>query len=369
MAPAPVVLYVGLDPADRSGITSALARSALEFEAVAEPDAEAALSYLEGAADSVDCIVSAYHLAGADGVEFHRKQTDRAAGPAAPLVLFVTDGSEATAASAVDAGVSGYVRRNQPDATDRLADAVRDALDTPRSRDAPDADTRFESCRAELRWERERLEETRRVLSHDLRSPLNVAKGYAQYVSAETDALDDRGSNDPLSEITTALDRLDSFLDDLNVLIRQGRPVVSPEPVALAATARTAWERTTTKTAQLRLLDDDPPLSTAVVADRERTLGLFRELYANAVDHGPPGVTVTVGPLSEGFYVTDDGPGISESKRADVFRAGMADSDGRNGIGLARVKHIAAAHRWAVSVADGPDGGVRVEVTGVESAE
>lgn len=194
-----------------------------------------------------------------------------------------------------------------------------------------------------------------------------MAKGYTQYISTETkeDDHQETDRNEPLSEITTALDRIDTFLDDLNVLIQQGQPVGSTEPLGLTEAARSAWSQSNTKKASLQIIEQEPLVSGKIVANRERTLGLLRELYTNAVDHGPPEVTVEVGPLPDGFYVLDDGPGIPEDSRNDVFRAGMSDLKGRNGLGLARVSHIASAHGWSVSVHEGSEGGSRFEITGV----
>jgi signal transduction histidine kinase len=194
-----------------------------------------------------------------------------------------------------------------------------------------------------------------------------VAKGYTQYISTGTDGGDNQENdrNEPLSEITTALDRIDSFLDDLNVLIQQGRPVGSLESLELTEVARSAWSQSNTKKASLQIVEEEPLVSGEIMADRERTLGLLRELYTNAVDHGPPEVTVEVGSLPDGFYVRDDGPGIPEDSREDVFRAGMSDRRGRNGLGLARVKHIASAHGWNISVCEGSEDGGCFEITGV----
>jgi signal transduction histidine kinase len=344
-----------------------LTRSEITADSVSKPDAEAALSFLADAEEPPDCIVSAYHLPGIDGIEFSQRRAGQGTEPAVPLVLFVESGSESIAASALNAGVSGYVQRDHPDAVDRLADRIRDGIAPSRSREHAGTEPAFESCRAELNWERERIGEIRQVLSHDLRSPLNVAKGYTQYISTETkeDDYQETDRNEPLSEITTALDRIDTFLDDLNVLIQQGQPVGSTEPLGLTEAARSAWSQSNTKKASLQIIEQEPLVSGKIVANRERTLGLLRELYTNAVDHGPPEVTVEVGPLPDGFYVLDDGPGIPEDSRNDVFRAGMSDLKGRNGLGLARVSHIASAHGWSVSVHEGSEGGSRFEITGV----
>ncbi|WP_299232756.1 sensor histidine kinase [Natronomonas sp.] len=361
------LLCVGIDAEDRSAIMEVLRRADVTVDPVSKPDAEAALSFLADAEKLPDCIVGAYHLPGIDGIEFSQRRTSQGMGSAVPLVLLVENSSESIAVSALNAGVSGYIQRDHPDAIDQLADRIRDEIDSARFLGDAVTESVFENCRAELEWERERFGEIRRVLSHDLRSPLNVAKGYTQYISTGTNGGDSQENdrNEPLSEIATALDRIDSFLDDLNVLIQQGQPVGSPEPLELKEAARSAWSRSHTKKARLQIVAKEPLVSGKIMADRERTLGLLRELYTNAIDHGPPEVTVEVGPLSDGFYVLDDGPGIPEDTREDVFRAGMSDRKGRNGLGLARVKHIASAHGWSVSVCERSECGGCFEITGV----
>jgi signal transduction histidine kinase len=75
------------------------------------------------------------------------------------------------------------------------------------------------------------------------------------------------------------------------------------------------------------------------------------------------GVTVTVGLLDgdEGFYVEDDGSGIDESNRDEVFEPGFSTATEGTGLGLGIVRTIAHAHGWSVSLAD-CDGGARFEV-------
>ena len=75
-------------------------------------------------------------------------------------------------------------------------------------------------------------------------------------------------------------------------------------------------------------------------------------------------MTVRVGALADGFYVEDDGPGIPEDERDEVFAHGYSTQRGGSGFGLAIVEAIADAHEWDVSVGEGADGGARFEVTG-----
>jgi len=75
-------------------------------------------------------------------------------------------------------------------------------------------------------------------------------------------------------------------------------------------------------------------------------------------------VTVRVGTLEDGFYVVDDGPGIPEAERDDVFEQGYTTGHDGTGLGLAIVDRIIEAHGWSVGVTDGDAGGARFEVTG-----
>ncbi|TKX52453.1 HAMP domain-containing histidine kinase, partial [Halorubrum sp. SP3] len=86
----------------------------------------------------------------------------------------------------------------------------------------------------------------------------------------------------------------------------------------------------------------------------------------NAVEHGQTDVTVTVGELANGFYIEDDGQGISPDERDDVFEAGYSQSTDGTGFGLSIVGQIITAHDWQIHVTDGSDGGARFEITDVE---
>jgi PAS/PAC sensor hybrid histidine kinase (EC 2.7.13.3) len=106
-----------------------------------------------------------------------------------------------------------------------------------------------------------------------------------------------------------------------------------------------------------------------VQADGRAFTRLLENLLKNALDHG--GETVTVGRLSDGFYLADDGPGIPEDVRQEVFDPGYstkAETDG-TGFGLTSTHQIALAHGWKIAAVDGNDGGARFEVTGVEFVE
>ena len=219
--------------------------------------------------------------------------------------------------------------------------------------------TEREQYRRELERQNERLEQFASVVSHDLRNPLNVASGWIETVRAEED--DDR-----LERAAEALDRMESMVEDLLALARQGQPISETEPVSLATRARRSWSLVETGEAEL-LVEGDRRFE----ADPDRLGQLFENLYRNALEHGRSDATIRVGSLAgrDGFFVEDDGPGVPEEDRASIFESGYTTAEEGTGFGLAIVSEIVEAHGWAILVTEGESGGARFEVTGVEPVD
>jgi PAS domain S-box-containing protein len=207
-----------------------------------------------------------------------------------------------------------------------------------------------------LERQNEQLERFAGILSHDLRDPLNTAN--AQVALA-------KNADDPteyLDELEAIHERMGDLIEDVLTLTKQGQTVGEPTEVSLSAVAADAWQTVGGPAATLRAEDVG-----YVEADRQRLLSLFENLFGNAVRHGGDDVTVEVGALAagDGFYVADDGPGIPESEREDVFEYGFTTDDDGTGFGLNIVESIADAHGWTVSVTDSESGGARFEFAGV----
>lgn len=210
---------------------------------------------------------------------------------------------------------------------------------------------------AELREERDRLEEFASVVSHDLRNPLSVATGYLEL--AREDPTDDH-----FDRIGRALDQMDDLLDDLLQLARHGEAIGETEPVDLQTVVRDAWGMVETGDATLRL---DGDLGTAEV-DRARVVELFSNLFRNSVEHGSEGgsVTVRVTRDADRISVSDDGPGIPVDIRNEVLDRGVSTTDSGTGFGLAIVDEIAEAHGWTVEVDESESGGAQFDIVDVE---
>lgn len=247
------------------------------------------------------------------------------------------------------------------DATDVTLSAVL-AATLRGSLDQAESWRELRASERRLRRQNDRLEEFAAVVSHDLRSPLNAATGYLELLAEDHD--------DPrLDRVERAVGRTRGLVDDLLALARQGRTVDEFRPVAVDEVAARAWESISTSDATLSVA---PDLGT-VPADRSRLRQVFENLFRNAVTHGtadgdPDAVTIRVGPLPDGFYVADDGPGVPPERREDVFEAGHSDAPEGTGLGLAIVRRIVEAHGWEVRATAARTGGARFEVTGIDGS-
>ncbi|MEZ3162648.1 ATP-binding protein [Halorubrum sp. RMP-47] len=214
---------------------------------------------------------------------------------------------------------------------------------------------------AEVSRERDRLEEFASLVSHDLRSPLNVAAGNLEIV---TDRLAEESIDAAeLKAVKRSLDRMDALIEDLLALARQGAGIDETEPVALADLAAQCWTTVDTESATLSVETE-----TVVAADRSRLRQALENLFGNAVEHAGPDVAVAIGALDDGdgFYVADDGPGVDPARRDEVFEAGMTTDPEGTGFGLKIVAEVAEAHGWTVALVESEGGGARFEFRGVD---
>ncbi|WP_247729643.1 histidine kinase N-terminal 7TM domain-containing protein [Halovivax limisalsi] len=218
----------------------------------------------------------------------------------------------------------------------------------------------------ELERQNDRLDRFASVVSHDLRNPLNVADGYLSLLAERYD--------DPeIDEVGSSLDRMEAIIEDVLTLARNGDEVADRTLVDLGTLATAAWNGVDTGDATLQIETGEH----RVAADESRLTQAFENLFRNAVEHGGEGVTVSVGTIDEadaaewavdsaertrGFYVADDGTGISEGDREAILESGYTTNADGTGLGLSIVRTIVEAHGWSLSVAESAAGGARFEI-------
>ncbi len=200
----------------------------------------------------------------------------------------------------------------------------------------------------QLEQANQQLEEFAGVISHDLRNPINVAKGHLE--------LAQEGNEESFEKVESSLDRMEAIIDDVLELARQGREIGEMERVDLKERTTTAWDHVATDEATL-LVDETLEFD----ADPARLLQLLENLFRNAHEHVGEDVTVTVGASDGMFYVSDDGLGIPADQREKVLEPGHTTNQDGTGLGLSIVNEIARAHGWETHITESDSGGARFE--------
>ena len=207
-----------------------------------------------------------------------------------------------------------------------------------------------------LQRQNDRLDRFASIVSHDLRNPLEVARGHLDLSEADDEHLD---------RVAAMHERMDELLEDLLTLAREGDRMTDTERIELESLAAQCWQSVETDGATL-----DVAGTLSFGADPSGVQQLLENLYRNSVEHAATAddssVTIRVGPLEDGFFIEDDGPGIAPEIRDRIFEPGFSTDETGTGYGLSIVAEIAESHDWTISVGESDDGGGRFEITGVD---
>ncbi len=202
-------------------------------------------------------------------------------------------------------------------------------------------------------------------VSHELKTPVAIIKGYAETLAREDARWDRQTLRQGLQAIQEEADRLNRLLDDLLEAsrIQAGLLQLEPGPVDLASLlerlVRDFQAQTERHTLQLHLEADLPP----VRGDGARLRHIFENLLSNALKYSPAGgaVQVEARRVDDGWVevqVRDQGVGIPPDELPHIFdpfyrtRSEMRDAVRGVGLGLYIARALVEAHGgkiWAES--------------------
>ncbi|MFQ3663765.1 MAG: ATP-binding protein [Chloroflexaceae bacterium] len=195
------------------------------------------------------------------------------------------------------------------------------------------------------------------VISHELKTPVSIIKGYAGTLRREDVTFTPEQYREGLAVIEEEADRLARQIQDLLDVSRLtagglrleltdvSLPLLAAEVVrGFAATAGERYQF------ELRFPDDMPP----VRADYERVRQVLTNLVSNAVKYSPEGGTIRIGGWNEQdfavCYVSDQGIGIPPEEQEAIFRRfyrvdnRIARETQGSGLGLFLTRAIVEAH-------------------------
>lgn len=234
----------------------------------------------------------------------------------------------------------------------QLARAILNVVDITRFRQAEELKSTFVS-----------------VVSHELKTPVALIKGYAETLLREDADWDRETMQESLGVIAEEADHLTHLIDSLLEAsrIQAGGLKLEPTDVHLPRLVEKVVDgfRTQTQihTFELDFPDDFP----TVWGDPERLREVLSNLVSNAVKYSPDGGTIWTGGRVDGrgvtVYVADQGIGIPPEEQGRIFdrfhrvETGLHRRTEGTGLGLYLVKAIVEAHGGRVWVESAPGRG------------
>jgi signal transduction histidine kinase len=209
------------------------------------------------------------------------------------------------------------------------------------------------------------------VISHELRTPVALIKGYVGTLRRDDAHWDRHIMDDSLAVIEEESDRLAALIDNLldASRLQAGGLKINLSDLALNALAERVAVRFRTQSERHRIVVDFPPGFPVILGDETRLEQVFANLLSNAIKYSPDGGEIRIAgqirPDQVIVCVSDQGPGIALDDMPHVFdrfyRASEATRTTKGaGLGLYLARAVIEAHKGRIWVDPKPGDGARI---------
>jgi PAS domain S-box-containing protein len=209
------------------------------------------------------------------------------------------------------------------------------------------------------------------VISHELKTPIALIKGYVSTLRREDATWDRDIVKDSLAVIEEEADRLTNLVENLldASRLQAGALSINQADVDLGALSKRIAERFQVQTGNHKLVVDFPPDFPIILGDEDRLAQVLSNLISNSIKYSPAGgeirVRGQVRPEHIIICVSDQGPGIAPEDIPHVFdrfyRASEASRQTKGaGLGLYLARAVIEAHHGRIWVDPKPDSGARI---------
>jgi PAS domain S-box-containing protein len=208
------------------------------------------------------------------------------------------------------------------------------------------------------------------IVSHELKTPVALIKGYVSTLRREDAKWDKAIVKDSLAVIEEEADHLSAMIEDLLDASRLQAGGLTPDrcDIFLPELAAQLAERFRTQTERHTILVDFPENFPVIMADENRISQVISNLLSNAIKYAPGGeicISGTVRPEQVIVMVSDQGPGIDPADIPYIFgrfyRSEQAVRKTKGaGLGLYLAKAIVEAHGGRIWVDPQPGAGARI---------
>ena len=209
------------------------------------------------------------------------------------------------------------------------------------------------------------------VISHELKTPVALIKGYVGTLRREDANWDREVVKDSLAVIEEEADRLTGLIENLldASRLQAGGLSISPSDVTLNILAKRIAERFQIQSSIHKINVDFPDDFPIVTGDETRLEQVLANLISNAIKYSPQGgeiqITGQVLPAQVIVCITDQGPGIAPEDIPHIFdRFYRSSSAKRNtkgaGLGLYLARAVIEAHGGRIWIDPRPGKGARI---------
>lgn len=209
------------------------------------------------------------------------------------------------------------------------------------------------------------------VISHELKTPVALIKGYVATLRREDVAWDRQIVKDSLQVIEDEADRLADLIENLldASRLQAGGVKMNRTELSLETLARSTVERFRTQTTRHVFVVEFPENCPTILADEDRLRQVINNLLSNAIKYAVEGgeirITGQVLPDEVVVCVSDQGPGIAPTDAPHIFdrfyRAGDASRTTKGaGLGLFLSRAIIEAHGGRIWVDPRHENGARI---------
>lgn len=209
------------------------------------------------------------------------------------------------------------------------------------------------------------------VISHELKTPVALIKGYVGTLRREDATWDPLIIKDSLEVIEEEADRLTELIDNLldASRLQAGALAINLTDVNLMDLIERIAQRFRTQSSIHNIVLDFPDSFPVILADDDRISQVISNLISNAIKYSPQGgdirITAQVHPRQVVICVHDQGPGIAPEDLPHVFdrfyRASEASRTTKGaGLGLYLARAVIEAHGGRIWIDPKPGDGARV---------
>lgn len=209
------------------------------------------------------------------------------------------------------------------------------------------------------------------VISHELKTPVALIKGYAGTLRRDDAAWDRSVIQDSLAVIEEEADHLTELIENLldASRLQAGALKINLADVSLEALARRVVERFRTQTSYHTFMVDIAADFPVILGDEDRLGQVFNNLISNAIKYSPGGGEIRISgqarPEQVIICVSDQGEGVAPEDIPHIFdRFYRSQKATRNtkgaGLGLYLAKAVVEAHGGRIWVDPKPGAGARI---------